>query len=484
MYNEDNLVIDKFIKNFQSDFGKKIVLYGTGKNTKKLLEHIDGELIDGIMDIGKSGQVIYGRKILSEQEVLDIMPDCIVLICMPSTEEVVYHHIKKFCEKNRIKVYNLDRVLLNDFYTKKADIFEILNGADTPMKKTIASLFFSRLSGNGISRGTDGKIGIQNSETLGYLFWGPLFMGYMIWMMKGALRADCDLILFQARDGYLLEKIYRKITAAYPEINFPEEKYFLTSRRASMVPGIRMERDIVVAAEYSYHGTREDFLKTRFGIDEIGEVDASLLKCALKRKEQIFFRAELERKNYMRYMEKVHITEYKKAALIDVTAAGTIQTNLEHFMPIELKGFYFLKRKSVLPENNQICVESYYESKGAYEITDNIFAYFRMMEVILASQEPSLVCFDEYGNPVYGEDIRARKEKDLILRIQDEILHYAEDFLKLHLKWEELQEERDYCDEILGFMKHDYVELQNDEMSTLMFEDSFSATVGKACEQL
>ena len=482
MYNEGELVVDKFIMNFSSDFGKKIVLYGTGKNTKSILEHVDRDVIHGIMDIQRSGQYVYGRKILTVQEVSELMPDFIVLVCMPSSEQVVYGRIKELVTEKGIKVYNLDKMLLNEVFDGQKSLLDALNGADTEMKKAVASLLLYRLQNDTAVQLKKGKILIKNTEIAGYIFWGPLFMGYMIWMIKTVIKGNCDLILFQARDGYLLEKLYQKIREAYPEIKFPSEVYFLTSRRASVVPGIREEKDIITAAEYPYHGLREKFLIERFGINEVGDENVPLPDCALGNKQEIFTRAEYERKNYIQYVEKLNISDYQKAALIDVTAAGTIQTSLSRFLTIELEGFYFLKRKSAITENNAIPVKSYYESKGAYDIRENVFVYFQLMETILSSQEPSLICFDENGCPIFDEEVRTEKEKDLILRIQNEVIRYSEDFLKLHINWDELYDERDYFDELLGFMNQKYLVFQNDDLSDLVFEDGFSGRMGNAYE--
>lgn len=634
MYNEEEVILGQFRENFEPYRKKKMILYGTGINTGRILAAFNDYCIIGIMDVQHTGEIFFDQKVLSEEEVIKMKPDLIVLVCRPIVEQVVYHRIEKLAVKNKIRIFTLDGRLLSDIdktepickqsVLKESEVLDklksysciifdlvdvivlfkpygeeigrrtkennrislrkkvvsllemcIQNGkevylydnssaedmdwhsilkekglekiphildkftlreqmvwnnkeylwikgkdtqeiqhdkldivllespimlmrhsvfgnlvkkADTPLKKLILDFFASECFNDPFVLQEDGKIKITNAEKLGYLFWGPVFMGYLFWLLKEVEREQCDIILFQARDGYLLEKMYQLVKEEYSEVSLPHSIYFLTSRRASIVSGIQTEKDLRIAAGYPFSGNKKEFLKKRFGVmmnepDPDCETD-DYLKCAYKYKKQIYERAQKERQNYRTYLEKNEISKFRKAALMDVTAEGTVQVNLEHFMALPIEGFYFLKKVSEIEEYNRISVKSYYEPKGKYQIRENIYAYFHMMEMLLASQEPSLICFNEKGQPVFAEENRTEDDKEFLLQLQEKVLLYCKEICSLHLNWEEVDWERDFTDELLGYMNHQYIQLSDNRISNLLFEDEFANRMGMACEQL
>lgn len=512
-YKEEEFVLRKFKKIFSPYKDKRIVLYGTGKNTEAILRRWGQEFcIVGVMDVSREGEMFCGKRILSVKQVKDLGVDLIVMICLPVSEDIVYERISGFTEKEQIEVYNLDGILMrscrNEYrherltevekkklaetegapalfkYTAYSDLE---HKADTWIKRNMLELFMKELLKNPSDVREDGRVFVAGSEKMGYLYWGPIFTGFLLWMVKAAMDDQCDIILFQSRDGYLLQKMYQILKHAYKEVQFPADVYFLASRRSSMVPGIRTEEDIRIAARYSWYGTNENFMERRFGVETDGKEllsETNREEYALKYKERIFERAEEERLHYKLYLDGLYIQQYRKAALIDTTAAGTVQTNLQHFMETPMKGYYFLKRVSEVEENNQIEFSSYYPVKPPYEIRENVFAYFRFMELVLSSRDATLICFGQNGEPIYAEEKRGEEEKNVLECIQKGVLRYFQDICGLHLNWDTLELDRDFADEILGTMSRRNMIPGDDRIRSWVLEDYFSNAEKKACEML
>lgn len=511
-YNEEEFILSKFKKNFSQYRNKRIILYGTGKNTGIIIRKFERDFhILGIMDVNKEGEIFWGKKVLSIKQVKELRADIIVLVCLPVSEDIVFERIREFTEDTQIKVFNLDGIQMplqtDDCQSGRLTDMEkgrlagteglpalfqhtayyhLERKADTWIKNRMLELFMNELLKNPSDLKDDGRVFITDPEKMGYLYWGPVFTGFLLWMVKEAMNDHCDIILFQSRDGYLLQKMYKILKNTYKEVEFPEDIYFLASRRSSIVPGIRSEEDIRTAAHYLWYGTDENFMERRFGVKTDGKERFNMDReqCALKYKKEIFERAEKERSNYRKYFDGLNLGQYKKAALIDTTAAGTVQTNLQHFMKLPMKGYYFLKRVSEVEENNRIEFRSYYPSKPQYEIRENVFAYFRLMELILSSRESTLICFDNNGKPEYAKEKRGEDEKNLLEYIQTGVLRYFEDICNMHLRWESLDWDRDFADGILGTTNRKNMILGDDRIVNLVLEDYFTNIEKKACEKL
>lgn len=111
LYNEDQYIQEEFRKNFIENFDGNIVIYGTGMHTKKLLENEADAKIAGLMDASKTGEVIYGKKVLSYDEVAQIAetePTYIVIIARNAVINVIYRRIQEFVSLYEIPVYTVN----------------------------------------------------------------------------------------------------------------------------------------------------------------------------------------------------------------------------------------------------------------------------------------------------------------------------------------------------------------------------------------
>lgn len=90
---EDQFVLQCFEKAFGERKNKAYVLYGIGKNTKYLLEHLEGYNIVGLMDAQSIGSHVYGYPVLSKEQVA-LKADVIVIIARAAVQKIIYNRIK------------------------------------------------------------------------------------------------------------------------------------------------------------------------------------------------------------------------------------------------------------------------------------------------------------------------------------------------------------------------------------------------------
>lgn len=107
MYIEEKYIYDQFRNNFLDSKTNPIILYGTGLNTQRLVEKIGGNRIAGLMDEKKTGQMLWGYKVLSYSEAAQINDCIIVIIARNAVINVIYRRIEKFCQENGIPVYDI-----------------------------------------------------------------------------------------------------------------------------------------------------------------------------------------------------------------------------------------------------------------------------------------------------------------------------------------------------------------------------------------
>lgn len=96
--------------------GKKIVVYGTGINTKRVLDCAKTLDILGLMDCQYTGKYIYGKKVLAEEEIQLLGVDIILIAAEPHPTQIIYKRIVSFCMNNHITIldmYGCDEIQLH-----------------------------------------------------------------------------------------------------------------------------------------------------------------------------------------------------------------------------------------------------------------------------------------------------------------------------------------------------------------------------------
>lgn len=118
---------------------KRIVLYGTGNNAKKILDGADLHIL-GLMDPEYTGKYIFGKKVLSEEEVQLLDIDTVLIAAEPFPTEIVYKRIVSFCLNHHITIldmYGCNEAILHRNILKQEIEYEKLT--EDAVKKQIES---------------------------------------------------------------------------------------------------------------------------------------------------------------------------------------------------------------------------------------------------------------------------------------------------------------------------------------------------------
>lgn len=201
MKTEDQYIQENFYKNFIEMAHRKIVIYGTGIHTKRLLENIKTNRIVGLMDAAKTGEVMYGKKVLSYQETAAIHGVIIVIVARSSVIYVIYRRIQEFVTKKGIPVYDINGRQLGPedintharecFQLKEKDLVQLIDDA-----AVVTFDIFDTLLCRTVLRPTDVfRLMDEKTEDKAYLF------------SEERMRAEQELGI----DNYNLDEIYYQI---------------------------------------------------------------------------------------------------------------------------------------------------------------------------------------------------------------------------------------------------------------------------------
>lgn len=329
---------------------------------------------------------------------------------------------------------------------------------------------------------TKGKLNVTSSQSFAYLFISPMIFYFTIWLIQRILQLKCDYVLYPSRDSFLIKNLCNIVKKNQYIEDFPEGEYFYTSRRGMLAATIWNEEDIIKVIQIDFWGDIRELFKRRFDIEieEQGK-DVRLMNnlelntYVKKYKNEIIAQCENERKNYIHYLLKTGISSHEKIAFLDFVAAGKIQNGLEKLIPDKnIQGFYFLKREANGKEiDRDIHVESFYPSKGAFQIDSNVYLYYLFLELVLTSPEATFHSFRNDGTVQFMKEDRSKMHIKNVLELQSVVAEYAEEFTKLYPNLLNVTINRDIPDKLLGFLGREYSVLDIKEITSLNLVDEF-----------
>ncbi|MCM1222183.1 MAG: HAD hydrolase-like protein [Lachnospiraceae bacterium] len=261
------------------------------------------------------------------------------------------------------------------------------------------------------------KISVKSAYDIGYLLFAPMISDFVIWFEEQVQDYGISNVWLCARDGYLIKKMYDKLHGDKDSV------YFLTSRTAAIGAGVENEEDIKYVREMKFSGTVEEELQERFGISLQAEMAPGDRKAGslMDYSHTILSKAVVNRRNYHKYMEGLHIKE-GDIAFFDFVAKGTSQMYIRKLVDNHLKGFYFLQLEKEYMQDKGLDILAFYDEKAAEN--SEIYENYYILETMLTSPMPSVREFDEQGRPCYAHE--TRKEEDILCmqEAQEGILDY------------------------------------------------------------
>lgn len=272
---------------------------------------------------------------------------------------------------------------------------------------------------------SEGKPGISCLYDFGFLFIAPLIASFMLWMLSVLKKEEDELLIFSARDGWLLQKVYHIFRENYMKAILPEDVYLLISRKA-----------ISIVTE----------------------------KCGKE-----------ERNNYLNYIKRLELEKYKTIYFFDFMSKGTCQSKFEDLIGREMQGIYFQKSLSGDERKDSIRAWCFFKEQSASERDLRIFAMCDFLECILSSPDPSFWKMDCLGRPVYEEEQRTEKQIESILEIHDGILLYCETFVKIRGKAQPGLGLAEFCDKILRLTESAASRIEIPELLEFELDDVVAA---------
>lgn len=291
----------------------------------------------------------------------------------------------------------------------------------------------------------ENKLVIDTEYEYGYTFCAALIIKFILWMTSVLKRGKYEKILFASRDGYVLKKMYEMICDSDDYRCLPGGIYFYTSRKAAVMTNINNEAYINMIIDISRDMRPESIMRERFGLrqEEIKEYDEnvygdSVHKYVWEHADRIFKRAEEAKNNYFCYMGKVGLEIGRRYAFIDFVSSGTTQKSLMRIVPFDLEGVYMGWNGTENKE--EVNVNAMFDGGTSY-----FMRHYKMVETFMSSQEPSLTCFDDTGNPVFSKQERNRKELAYLDSMQTACTDLLRELLAIQ-NWEEINIREEFAD--------------------------------------
>lgn len=312
---------------------------------------------------------------------------------------------------------------------------------------------------------TKGVVYVDDLFQFGFAFIGPVISCFVRWMCEKVWDKNYDMILFSARDGYVIEKLYRKRWKQNKE-HLPKGVYFKTSRRTVTVASISNVVDIAEILMKPYNTFKGQLLSTRFGIDPISadlqSLDSAISTQNSKEVEQyigeyqesILQNAKRERINYLAYMKKIGLTGAKRVLLYDFCSRGTIQHYLSKLLgsDIQIDGIYFATIEwSNIAYNKDTFAFSLFGDAHQYHSDFCTTQNYMFLEAVLLDHCTTCLYCKPDGTFEYAKDENSLRDINKLSEIQSGISAFD----CCIRSWEELLDavnegSRNFADKILG----------------------------------
>jgi len=198
-----------------------------------------------------------------------------------------------------------------------------------------------------------------DAATLGYVVLGPLVLDFLLAAIDVACDRGVETLLFLSREGYLLQDAFVRLQAYHAPAKALSGRYFLASRRATLLPSLLDEQDLARVVEGTFNGTFSALLRARLG----DEAESVVRAHAPEHMEQDVFLPEMsdeaahwllpalpelmklasqQRKAYRMYHHAS--VGAATAMLVDIGYAGSIQRNLARVLEAKQGGYYMALR--------------------------------------------------------------------------------------------------------------------------------------------
>lgn len=300
----------------------------------------------------------------------------------------------------------------------------------------------------------------KSFEELGYIFLGPMVFNFFMWLKLEI--TNCDLILFNSREGYFFKEIYEVFKNKY---NLPESVYFKTSRKLAALASFKTKEDIYKTFElHRFAGKLSNLLENRFGI-KVNIIDDKQIDTSVEIPnldeyiDDILSEAKHTRNEYLKYIESV-IENYTDVLMVDSGFQGMTQHNIQKAYGLKFKGRYFIYKGNPFLE----------DVKGLYHFEEsNLRKNLIFFESIFIDKIGSYINIKngEFINEEYNQSLQYFDEKTQII---NGVKQFINDMLDFNI--DKFEIEYKFSDYLFDLMcTENYI--KNNKLFDIFFHDNY-----------
>jgi FMN phosphatase YigB (HAD superfamily) len=258
---------------------------------------------------------------------------------------------------------------------------------------------------------------LRSARDVGYTVWGPLFFGFLTWVLNQANQEGHQKVFFLAREGWVLIRLYEQMRAALNSsgVASPQGQYLAVSRRAVLGPMAAVDFDPEFILRGSpYRGTVRELLKARMGIEiETGapalatlidtERDRAGAVAMISRLREPIVSAATERLVRARQYLAQEGVDQPDGLIVDIGYSGTIQSALQVITGVPLAGAYMVTKKAASDVNKRGgSAKGYFSHENSPGVVrDNSM----LLEAVMTAPHGQTVDYKRVGErmePVFG----------------------------------------------------------------------------------
>ena len=407
---------NKKIYDYASSLGKKIIITSDMYLPKKTIEKI----------LTKNNYTNYYKLYLSSDLMLTkasgnlykyIIDD---LNVAPST--IIHIGDNFHSDFNNPKLYGIDSVyiekIIDTFLENNIRAEKLLN----ENKNNIGISIMLGLSAFSCINKNDKKENNNDKENnywrdFGFVYGGPAVFSYMNWLKKQIIKDNINEVLFVARDGYSLKKVFDLIKPESVKTHYiyaPRIIYYLITLDFYMhFKYYPIECFEVIKSVLEYYKDKDEYLQK-----ETPKTTSAIegYKFILSNIEIYKKLAKQEYQNYKEYIEKFNIGKNNIAIVDTCSFFISSQRLISLFLGKENTiGYYWY---SLLKENQN------YRIKSFQKIKKHLFIEWNLMEFFMTSPEPPIKNIVDSKPLYYIPNKYEKKRMDIYPYVSDGIVEF------------------------------------------------------------
>jgi FMN phosphatase YigB (HAD superfamily) len=327
------------------------------------------------------------------------------------------------------------------------------------------------------------RVRIDALRQFGYVFLGPLLLVWMAWLIAQLRKNKADKLLFLAREGYFLTRIYNSLRATNHLNDLPEGIYFPASRRMASVASLRTPQDAAALLRDEFSGPSCQLLQLRYGVTSasaaqdgvVTNSDPESLALIEAHMDSILANAADERRCYLAFMATLGVTPQTRVAVADLGIKGTIQHALQVVLEREISGYYITGFfGNVNPYGMHTNTAALFPQVQG-EASSQIYRYHHLCESVLVAPEGMYVRATADGTFVHA----ARQQNQRLFDKKEEIFAGIRSFLEswplMEEAVEQLQISPELVDALFGMAMSHKIDIDESIKATMYVDENYRA---------